>query len=158
MYRFWVREKGEHELTDVVDPTNARTPVYARTLAEIKEAGLCPFCPENFRWHPHEITFHEGGWRLTPNVHPYENTKHHFLIIPDRHYTGIWDIASLDWQVVRDLALKAGSRFGFKGGGLMLRYGDTKLSGATVVHLHFHLIVPKVDEAGSALPVYFPIG
>ncbi|MSR76183.1 MAG: HIT domain-containing protein [Candidatus Ryanbacteria bacterium] len=143
----------------MVDPTNARTEGYARTLAEIQAAGLCPFCPENFRWHPHSIIFHEDGWRLTPNAHPYENAEYHLLIIPDRHYTGVWNISSQDWKTIRDLVLKAGSRFKFKGGGLTLRYGDTKLSGATVAHLHFHLIVPKIDAStGRALPVYFPIG
>lgn len=146
-------------MSDLVDPTNARTPAYARTLAEIQKAGLCPFCPANFRWHPHPIVFYQDGWRLTPNAHPYENAKHHLLIIPDRHYVGIWDVSPTDWMVVRELALKTGSRFRFSGGGLTLRFGDTNLSGATVAHLHFHLIVPKVDPStGRALPVYFPIG
>jgi diadenosine tetraphosphate (Ap4A) HIT family hydrolase len=146
-------------LSDVVDPTNARSRGYAETLQEIIRAGVCPFCPENFRWHPHAIIFHESGWRLTPNAHPYENTEHHFLIIPDRHYTGIHDISPKDWSVVREFALKAGSRFHFKGGGLTVRFGDTALSGATVQHLHWHLIVPKLDpETGRARPIYFPIG
>ncbi len=146
-------------MSATVDLTNARVPAYFTTLREIQATGCCPFCPEHFWWHPHPITFHEGGWRLTPNAHPYENAMHHFLIIPNRHYTGIWDVTPQDWRSVRGLMLRACSRFKFNGGGLALRYGDSKLSGATVQHIHFHLIVPKVDKAtGRALPVYFPIG
>ena len=44
-------------------------------------------------------------------------------------------------------------KYNIKGGVLALRFGDTAYTGATVCHLHFHLIVPKKSQT-----VNFPIG
>jgi len=38
-----------------------------------------------------------------------------------------------------------------------MRFGDSDYTGATVTHLHLHLMVPKLKR-GKALTVEFPIG
>ena len=49
-------------------------------------------------------------------------------------------------------------QFGLKGWGKIARSGETSHTGATVQHLHYHLIQPKPGLDGKALPVNFPIG
>ena len=50
-------------------------------------------------------------------------------------------------------------KYKIKGGGLTLRFGEQNYTGATVLHLHFHLIVPKLKPKSKlAKIVNFPIG
>jgi len=40
-----------------------------------------------------------------------------------------------------------------------MRFGDSSVTGATVLHIHAHLIVPKINEkTKKARVVRFPIG
>ena len=48
-------------------------------------------------------------------------------------------------------------KFELKGGALAMRFGETTYTGASVCHIHAHLIVPKTEK-GKALTVEFPIG
>nr|AIA11952.1 Dihydrofolate reductase [uncultured bacterium] len=68
-----------------VDPRYAKSPGYAADLEDILAQGVCPFCPENFNWHPNPILRKLGRWIITQNRQPYENTKHHFLLKGDEH-------------------------------------------------------------------------
>lgn len=64
-----------------------------------------------------------------------------------------------DLQAVQQLTAWAQAEFHLAGGGLTLRFGDTAHTGATVCHLHFHFIVPKINKkTGRAQVVKFPIG
>ena len=95
---------------------------------------------------------------LTENSWPYPNTTHHFLIICDKHKEKFADLKLDDFAAVRYLVNWAGKKFSIKGGGLVIRFGDTNYTGATVCHLHFHLIVPELNKEGVAITVPFPIG
>jgi diadenosine tetraphosphate (Ap4A) HIT family hydrolase len=64
-----------------------------------------------------------------------------------------------DFGAVRILANWAIKNLKIKGGALTLRFGDQAYTGATVEHLHFHIIYPEFDEkTKTAKVVNFPIG
>ncbi len=140
----------------LVDPRNARAEGYREIMEEIVSERACPLCPP-MKWHPNPILQDDGRWLITKNSHPYEHTQHHLLIISKRHIELLSELTPQDLESVLNLSNWANQEFSIKGGGLTMRFGDTLYTGATVKHLHAHLIVPEV-EANQVFPVYFPIG
>ena len=147
--------------TNLVDPANAGNAGYGNVINTILAKGVCPFCPENFHWHENpiikQVPAGDNYWFITKNSWPYENSRHHFIIIGSAHITEMFELTSNDFSCVQILVKHVMEKYGISGGALMLRFGETLYTGATVVHLHFHFIVPKVED-GKALPVWFPVG
>lgn len=143
---------------ELVNPTFAKSKEYGNTIADIINAGICPFCPDTFLWHPWPILHRVGNWAITRSGWPYENAEYHFLLIGDRHIITDTEMTTRDEICVRQLTKWAVGRFNLKGWGRIERSGNTDHTGATVQHLHFHLIQPKLGPDGKALTVWFPIG
>lgn len=144
-----------------VDPRYAgrKDDGYGNVIADIIKNGCCPFCPEYFKWHQKPILKKAGGWFITESSWPYENAEHHYLIIPERHIEHVTELEKDDLSTVLDLVNEVVKKNNILGGGIALRFGDTRYTGATVVHLHFHLIVPHKEDAKDASEtVYFPFG
>lgn len=144
----------------VVDPHHAqRDPDYHQVINQIAAEGKCPFCPENFRYHREPILLEEGGWLLTRSSWPYPGTEHHFLLIARAHHEHLAELTAEDWQAIGSLVGWAEGEFQLPGGAVMMRFGATERTGATVCHLHAHLIVPQINqETKRANVVHFPIG
>lgn len=138
---------------DFVDPRYAKSADYRAVLEEIIKEGKCPFCPENFRWHPKPTLFEDDQWFLTEAGWKYENAEHHLLLIGKTHKKHFLELSPNDLEKIRALVNRACVLFKIQGGAIMLRFGDTEYTGATVKHLHFHLIVPEKGKV-----VNFPIG
>jgi len=137
----------------------AKTKDYKKTLENIIETDKCPFCPENFKYHKNPILKKHKDWQVTENSWPYQDTIYHFIFIPDKHMTTFQDLTSKDFETVKYLVNWVIDKYKIKGGGLTLRFGDQNYTGATVLHLHFHLIVPKLKPNSKiAKTVNFPIG
>lgn len=137
----------------IVDPKNARSGEYKEVIKTIADKGKCPFCPDNFRYHKNPILKESNGWLITKNSWPYLNSKFHFIIVAQRHMENLSDLTTKDLEIVKKLSDWAVENFKIKGGALSLRFGQTEYTGATVCHIHFHLIVPKKGKTVS-----FPIG
>lgn len=140
-----------------VDARFAKGGRYKKVMDAIVRARVCPLCPKTMRWHTKPILKRASGWLITENFNAYRNTQHHLILVRERHAERFQQLTAKDWAAVSSLVRWALPRFKIKGGGLTLRFGDTTYTGATVAHLHFHLIVPKLKR-GKAMPVYFPIG
>jgi diadenosine tetraphosphate (Ap4A) HIT family hydrolase len=145
-----------------VDSSNARTEDYRQQLIEIEAAGVCPFCRGNFRWHPHPILKEvpgPSGWFITRVRDNYPNARLHFLVVCNRHVEHVLELTPEDWANLGQLITWACQAFDLEGGGLALRFGPTKKTGASVQHLHAHLIDPELDsETDRAKVVNFPFG
>lgn len=139
-----------------VDPRYAKTEQYKKDMGEIVSEGVCPLCPP-LKWHRKPILKDDGRWFITENSHPYQNAKHHLVIISKKHIERLPELTLEDLKSILNLSKWAAKKLGIKGGGLTMRFGETLYTGATVKHLHAHLIVPKAD-GDQASPVYFPIG
>lgn len=140
-----------------VDPRNAHTNKYSGVMAEIVEQRICPFCPESFHWHTKPILRDDGLWIITENMQPYEHAQYHFLIIGKSHKENFAELTGEDFASIAGLVNWANEEYHIEGGGITMRFGDTLYTGATVKHLHAHLIVPIVED-GKPLPVWFPVG
>lgn len=132
----------------------ARNPAYLRLLEEAERRGECPFCP------PSETVLDcFGGWVAVASRFPCEGTSVHLLLIPERHITKLDELTAVDIETVFTLARRAVAGRLIPGGALFLRFGDTSYTGATIHHLHFHLIQPQADAAtGKVTVVQVPIG
>ena len=140
-----------------IDARYAKSRMYKDVLADVKKAAVCPFCPETFKWHTNPILKTRGNWLITESFQPYKNTNHHFLIIGKKHKEHIRELTATDWKEIVWLTTWAAKKYSLQGGGLAMRFGDTAHTGASVSHLHAHLIVPKMKNS-RAVPVWFPFG
>ena len=137
----------------MVDPKYAKSGEYRKVIETIKKQGKCPFCPDNFKYHKHPILKRHGRWFLTKISWPYKNNKFHFIIIGDKHRENISELTAIDMKNILFLVKWAVAEFKIKGGAMAMRFGETSYTGATVCHLHAHLIVPLKGKT-----VNFPIG
>lgn len=137
----------------VVDPKYAKSGEYKEVINTIARWGKCPFCPNDFRYHKNPILKESNGWLITKNSWPYQNSKHHLIIVAKRHMEDLGELTPDDFKTAKRLSDWAVKKFKIKGGALTIRFGDTAYTGATVCHLHFHLIVPKKSQT-----VNFPVG
>ncbi len=143
----------------VIDSHYAKNGEYAAVLGLIEKRGRCPFCPKHFRYHKHPVLARTPGWFLTRSSWPYKNSRQHFLFIGNKHRERIAQLTVNDLGEILRLLRWCIRKFRIRGGALALRFGSTRYTGATVCHLHFHLIVPKLDrKTKRALVIQFPIG
>ncbi len=143
----------------VVNLKYAKTKDYGNVLKTIDGINKCPFCKENFKYHRKPVIRKEKSWFLTENTWPYKNSQYHFIIISEKHKEEFNQLTQTDFRTVSKLVNWAIKKYRIKGGGLTMRFGNSNYTGATVHHIHFHLIVPKFNKKKKEVdPVYFPIG
>lgn len=135
-------------MKNFVEPNNtsARKDGYADTIKKIAQDGVCPFCPEHLaKYHKRPIE-ERGPWLVTDNMYPYKPTKHHRLIIHREHITHIDQVAPHSWHVLMETLLEEAAKNKITGGTLIMRFGDTKFTGASVSHLHAHIVQSDPDD------------
>lgn len=142
-----------------IDKRFAKDKDYKQTLEDIIKSGKCPFCPENFKYHKEPILKEHEGWLATKNSWPYKNAKHHFIFVPKKHMEEFKELTQEDLKALKYLVNWITEEFKIKGGGVTMRFGEQTYTGASVAHLHAHLIVPEIDkQKNQAKPTHFPIG
>ena len=119
-------------------------------------AGICLFCPEHLRRHPRQRTLlSTRHWTATVNEFPYEGTSLHLLLVPHRHAADMLDLPA----EVRDdfwAALAGVAReHELSHYGLGIRNGDCRLTGATIEHVHSHILVASCEPGAPALRMRF---
>jgi diadenosine tetraphosphate (Ap4A) HIT family hydrolase len=131
---------------------------YEKVISDIEKKGKCPFCPDNFKYHKNPILKKVGDWFVTKNSWPYKNTKYHFLIINKNHKELFSELTKKDFESIRLLTDWLIKKYKIKGGAFALRFGDTDYTGATVCHIHAHILCPKIGKNKKSKTVYFPVG
>ena len=143
----------------LVNIKNARQGEYRKVIKQIAKTRKCPFCKENFKYHKKPIYKRKNGWFLTNNSWPYKNTDHHLIVLGDKHKENFSEITKKDLESAAYLINWAIKKWKIKGGGIAMRFGDTDHTGASVSHIHFHIISPKIDKKTKKIKtVNFPIG
>lgn len=143
----------------LVNIKNARKGEYKKVIKEINKTGKCPFCKENFKYHKKPIYKRRDDWFLTSNSWPYKNTSCHLIILGNKHKENFSELTKKDLESVAYLVNWAVKKWKIKGGGIATRFGDTDYTGASVSHIHFHIISPKIDKkTKQTKTVNFPIG
>ena len=131
--------------TPAVNVANGkRNPGYLKVLQKIEQEGICPFCEENFLiHHPKKILFKTKYWIVTTNGWPYKATKNHFLMVyRPGHLCHIEELSKKAFEDMLSISQRLTKEKKIKGGTLMMRFGTSHHTGASVEHLHFHLIQP----------------
>lgn len=135
---------------------NARTDEQKKLMKKIESDGVCPFCAKHFiAYHPKPIHKETDYWFVTENMSPYEGTKYHFLFVyKPKHISSLATVSPEAGQDLFALLAYMTKKYAIKGGSFFMRFGDTEYNGATVEHLHAHLIMgTKHSEETSALRV-----
>ena len=143
---------------DVVNAEVVPRSDYVQILNAIIAKGFCPFCEEHlFKHHRKPIIFRSKHWLVTENSWPYEGSKHHFLFITRMHVEATEEVPADVWANLQKIYRDVVKYYALKGATLMLRSGETKFTGASVNHLHAHLVV-GIPRTKSAKPIRALVG
>lgn len=121
-------------------------------MRRIISDGVCPFCREHLeKYHPKPILKETRSWVVTENMLPYDGARLHLLFIYKEHKVNLGELPIDAADELLGLLRWAGSHFGLQGAALIFRYGETNFTGASVTHLHGHLVVggPRTKESES---------
>ena len=158
---------------------------YQREHREAAERRACPFCRDQLSsgvvlhhtggdptigWFAKELTNPE--WRLPTRPLPGDRevvrAERTLLFIPCRHVVWPGELTPADWAALGQLVQWARETYKSPGSGLAIRLDEPDhpgFSGRTVMHLHFHLVVPPAWPEGVENPtgqrariVDFPFG
>jgi diadenosine tetraphosphate (Ap4A) HIT family hydrolase len=120
---------------------------YKKVIEGIKNDGVCPFCPEQLeKYHKNPIIKQGPFWTLTTNMYPYKNAKYHFLLILKAHKNDTKELSAEEWTELHEHTNWLVDKYKLLGGTLMMRCGDTTHTGASVTHLHAHLVAPDFEN------------
>ncbi len=148
----------EKKTTKVVNPRFAKTGEYRKVINNIETIGQCPFCPDNFRYHKKPILRKSNGWFITENSWPYKNSQKHFLIFSPDHKETLAELTARDIESILRLSKWAVKKYQIRGGALTMRFGESDFTGATVSHIHAHLIYPAQGKGSHSKTVIFHVG
>ncbi len=133
-----------------VNLSNAGRPgddTYKKVIEKIQQDAVCPFCPDQLENYHKNPTLKEGAfWTLTTNMYPYKNAKHHFLLILKAHKIDTKELSNEEWTELHNHINWLVDMHDIPGGSFMMRCGDTSMTGASVTHLHAHLITPDFNN------------
>jgi ATP adenylyltransferase len=131
---------------------NYRTAEQLAEMRRLEAAGLCLFCPDSLSRHAtQQILLQTRHWSVTPNEFPYPGTLLHLLLVPSQHAA---DMLDLDQEVQQDFwpVLRAvRDRYHLSYYGLGIRNGDCRFTGATIRHVHAHVLVGDTDPENGAV-------
>jgi ATP adenylyltransferase len=132
-------------MSKFVNKKNAHRPdtskVYESVIRKIQQDSVCPFCQENLhKYHKKPILHQSKYWVATNNMYPYLGSTEHILIINAEHKEDVTELSDDEWLDLRVMVKTLTAMQSIKGATLLLRFGDTDYTGASVSHLHAHLV------------------
>lgn len=129
-----------------VNLDNARHEDQLEVMKTIIDDGVCPFCIDSLRkYHKKPIIDESDHWIVTSNQWPYEHTSAHFLLIARHHIQTITELPSGAFEELGSHVKHLIDNYDLDYGGLAMRFGDIRYTGATVNHLHAHVLRAERD-------------
>lgn len=120
---------------------------YAEVINQINENKVCPFCPEHLAtYHKNPILKENTHWLATNNMYPYEGAAHHLLLIHKQHIEDFAEISVEAWKELNEIIAWAIKEKAIQGGSLLMRFGNTACTGASVSHLHANIVSGDLDN------------
>ena len=129
---------------------NARTQEQLAEMRSLDARGICLFCPDGLRGHEHQqVLLRTRHWSATPNEFPYRGTALHLLLVPDEHVADLLDLTAEAQQDFWTALGRLRERYRLTHYGLGVRNGDCRFTGATIAHVHAHVLVagPPGEQA-----------
>jgi diadenosine tetraphosphate (Ap4A) HIT family hydrolase len=121
--------------------THTRVQAQKDRMEECASLGICPFCWEHLeKYHDAPVIRKGEFWAITANDHPYNGARHHYLAIFKDHINSLAYLCPAACHELflffHELALAKDMR----GSSILMRSGEMLYTGATVHHLHAHII------------------
>lgn len=123
----------------------------------IRDSGNCPFCDPNITC---QLVLQTEYWRVVYNEFPCADSRLHLLLLPKRHVVRVRDLTAEEWRDFPEALWRLTDSETYEGCPLALEHGyslatfrSEEASGATIRHLHGHIIRPDYGKVVS-----FPIG
>ncbi len=136
---------------------SAFTPDYRNTLQQIAAEGECPapFCKETADYHVHPVVRLGEYWKATINSFNYQQAQRAYLIIHIGHIENFDQVSPEAWAELQEVINVLRAKDGMEGATLVWRFGDKSFTGASVSHLHAHLIsgYPRTEDAKPIMAV-----
>ncbi len=127
--------------------TNGRTPEQLEQMRRLEESGICAFCSKHFNAeHKNPVEFETDNWVVTKNDYPYQNTKLHVMLIPKVHVKTVSELSKAARSEYLDLIARIETHWNLESYAQFMRSGDIQYNGATVEHLHAHVIVGDYEN------------
>lgn len=125
---------------------------YPDVIRSISQDGVCPFCPEHIdHYHGMPALVDGEHWLATENKYPYANAENHLIIIHRAHIETVEEISPDAWQELQVVVNGLVRLRDLRGGGFLMRFGDTRFTGATVSHLHAQIIAGNGEADGKVV-------
>lgn len=142
-------------MSNKINIHNARVEEQRMVMEQIQKDGVCPFCREHFEtYHSKPILFETSHWLVTENAWPYENTQKHFLFVSQKHVTTPTALEKDAWEDLNKCVEQLEKEHEVTHGTLLMRFGGSETTGATVDHLHAQLVVAQSPD----IPVITRVG
>lgn len=143
-----------------INITHVHSKEQRAVMKQIQGRKECPFCIQNLhKYHTKPIIRKIPHWILTPARWPYKDTKLHLLVISRKHMERLSDLSLVAGRELFKLLKWVERKYNISGGAFAVRFGDSRFTGATVHHLHAHVIQPRRTSSGKAVKVvHIPIG
>lgn len=145
-------------MKDLMNFTNARTKEQLLKMKQLQKNKVCLFCRKNIEKHGDSKILKEGKfWLVRHNDFPYQGTKAHLLLVYKKHIETFEKVSKKSLPELIDLIKWAKKKFNMKGASFLLRFGASKYTGATISHLHAHLI-SGVKNSKKVAPIFTVVG
>ena len=130
---------------------------FARGSLNIDEFALFNQLPDFEKKHSSPILREQKLWFVTKNDFPYVGVVHQYLIISKRHTTKATNLSPKEWSEFGIMLKWLSKHLKVKGYSLFIRSGDMKLTGGSLDHIHFQLLVggpkPKNWQPADSIPL-----
>ncbi|HAR54954.1 TPA: hypothetical protein DCR79_01555 [Patescibacteria group bacterium] len=127
---------------------NARNNAQRAECEKAQRDQQCPFCPSGSALNSLDdpVIFESDHWNVKKNAYPYPGVGVHLVIIPKAHITSVSELSDAAiLELVHVVVPWAEKEFNLPGYGLVVRTNPA-VTGGTIYHLHFQLVLAKVGE------------
>lgn len=111
-------------------------------MKDLIDRGICNFCREHIETEQKEpIELETKYWVVKKNDYPYKDTSLHLLLISKEHVNSLANLTEAARHDLTDVIVTVEKQWKLTSYVLGMRAGDMRFTGASVEHLHGHLVV-----------------
>lgn len=138
---------------------HARTAEQEENMRRILEDGVDPFDWDQLqKYHDRPILRRGAWWLVTENQYPYAGATLHLLLIYRDRVRSPAEVCAEAWPEFGEILAWIQHEYDLSHGALLLRFGDMASTGATVDHLHVHVIVGARNDGSLEQKLKVAVG
>lgn len=139
-------------MKNTVHLAHGRTDEQLEVMRRIQKDGVDPFDWSLLpKYHREPIIKRGEFWVITPNDYPYEGSTLHLLLIYRDAVQRITEVDQAAFLELWESLAWIEKEYRLTHGALVMRFGEPSLTGASVHHLHLHIIVGSREVTDEKL-------